>query len=207
MIYVAGYKDIIPKNAIRIETTSRSTTWSRGLSPFLIGPVEICPGLESQNMENAWQFSKVYPEHLNEAGDIKLEYFQWARNGFNDTYAHRYPMGKGAIPKFSIKFDGIINDDFVGRRLDYIEARKELYIPFYSKAVEATEAFQQLQELYLTSEQDIYLVDFDAYNAQALEMSYKDVINCKTKKMGHAFVLAMMLDGYLNLRKMIADEV
>jgi hypothetical protein len=46
-----------------VNATSRSTkTWSRGLSPFYLGPCELHGGKYMSNiMENAWQFTKVFP--------------------------------------------------------------------------------------------------------------------------------------------------
>lgn len=208
-VYVVGYRDKVPDEAIVIETTSRAITWSKGLSPFSLGPVELSPGLHAKNMENAWQFSKVYKQHIDENGLIKVkEYLDWAMQGWNDTYAHRYPMGKGAKPEFSIKLlpfgkcfidgSGYKIDEYLPvKKLSYIEARKELYIPFYSKAVSDSDAYNKLADLFFTERQDIYLRDFDGYNHKTLGMTYEDVINCETKKMGHAFVLAMMLEGYL----------
>ena len=96
-------------------------------------------------------------------------------------------MGKGAKPLYSY---------WDGEKLDYVEARKKIYIPLYSNAVKKTEAFAKLSEIY-QKEGTITLWDFDGYNHHALNMSYNDVINCSTKKMGHAFVLAMLLDKYI----------
>lgn len=42
------------------------------------------------------------------------------------------------------------------------------------------------------------MYSFDGYNNKALGMSYDEVINCESRKMGHGFVLAMLLDGYLD---------
>lgn len=96
-----------------------------------MGPAEICKGIVSKNVENFWQFSKVYDQHLNSDGSIKLEeYLNWAKPGWNDSFAHRYPVGKGVKPKFSVKLK--LNDQnrvIVDKQLSYIEARKELYIP------------------------------------------------------------------------------
>lgn len=208
-VYVVGYRDKVPDDAIVIETTSRAVTWSRGLSPFYLGPVEVVVGIEAKNVENAWQFSKVYKQHIDENGKVKIkEYLEWATKGWNDTYAHRYPMGKGAKPEFSIKLGAFGNCFLDGsgwsveeylpvRTLSYIDARRELYIPFYSRAVKDSDAYNKLADLFFTERQDIYLRDFDGYNHKTLGMTYEDVINCETKKMGHAFVLAMMLEGEL----------
>ncbi len=186
MIYIIGPKD--PRISHAINTTSRSKNWSKGLSPFFIDTrALVCAKRNvSKKGENAWQFTKEYPEHL-EHGLPSQKYFNWARAGFQDQRAHRYPMGKGSIPAYSW---------WNGKKLSYIEARKEIYIPVYSQAVAKSEAFHELQQVY-KSKQDIWLWDFDGYNHRNLNMSWEDVINGETRKMGHAFVLAMLLEGYL----------
>jgi hypothetical protein len=191
MLEVITYQDWrkndFPKEQV-IVTVSKSKTWSVGLSPFKLGPCELYDGHTAKNVENAWQFSKVYPEHIDEDGTISDRYFKWAENGWSDNYAKRYPMGKGAIPEFSY---------WNGERLSYVEARKKIYIPLYYKAVKNTEAFAKLKSEYERSLEDsdnLYLLDFDAYRHNQLGMTYKDVVNCETRKMGHAFVLAMALE-------------
>ena len=44
-----------------------------------------------------------------------------------------------------------------------------------------------------STKHDLVLRDFDAYDHHALVMTYADVVHCTSRKMGHAFVLAMML--------------
>jgi hypothetical protein len=61
-----------------IDTTSRSKTWTRGLSPFLVGPVEVDTGLGTyiaKNVENAWQYSKVYMEHASDIGQPLVSWY------------------------------------------------------------------------------------------------------------------------------------
>ena len=82
MIYVIGPNNPVPKGIEVINTTSRSKTWSRGLSPFFIGPIDLYSGYKSINMENAWQFSKVYEYYLEEDGSIGERYFKWAQDGW-----------------------------------------------------------------------------------------------------------------------------
>lgn len=181
-----------------IVTTSKSKTWSKGLSPFFLGPCKTYDGLMAKNVENAWQYAKVYSEHLDENNEILPEYYEWRNKGWNSSYASRYPMGKGKIPKFSL---------WDGKRLSYIEARKNIYIPLYYKAVKNTESFQKLKGIYdsyKSQNKDLYLIDFDAYRHKELQMKYKDVINNPNKKMGHAFVLAMMLEIPEKLEKAIS---
>jgi hypothetical protein len=185
MITVAPiYEKQIDPNAIYVNTTSRSSeSWSLQLSPFYLGPCDLYEGVISKNMENAWQYSKVYDCHIDSDGDPTTEYFEWAVKGWNNNYAQRYPMCKGAIPKYSF---------WNGHKLDYVAARKHIYVPLYAKAVLKTNAYKNLQEL-VKSGKDVYLLDFDAYKHREQNMTMTDVLNCPDKKMGHAFVLFMML--------------
>lgn len=186
-VFVERINAKIPRGALVINTTSRSSGWSRGLSPFFAGPVDLYGDYKAKNVENAWQFSKVYKQHTGEDGNPTEEYFKWAEKGWSDNWAHRYPMGRGAIPQYSW---------WDGEKLGYIDARKRIYVPLYSEAVRSTSHFDYLQKI-AKCEKDLYLIDFDAYNHKAIGLSYDDVLNCEERKMGHAFVLAMMLDGYL----------
>jgi hypothetical protein len=184
MIHLLGPRAKAPENALVINTTSRSNTWSKGLSPFFLGPIPLYDGTYALNMENAWQYAKVYAMH-EENGEPTAEYFAWARAGWNKNYADRYPMGKGAKPLYSW---------WGGKKLSYVEARKAIYAPLYAQAVEKTPAYKTLVETY-KQHGEIWLWDFDAYDHHKLNMTYTDVVNNEKRKMGHAFVLAMMLDN------------
>lgn len=187
MIYVTTMNGTVPDTAVAVNTTSRSTNWSRGLSPFFVGPCKLYDDYEAKNVENAWQFCKVYKEHLDVDGNPSDKYFEWAKKGWQDTFAHRYPMGKGAIPEYSW---------WNGKKLSYIEARKQIYIPLYANAVKNTEAFSELKELS-QSNVDIWLKDFDAHNLQPGTFTYEELWNNPKIKVGHAYVLAMLLEGVL----------
>lgn len=153
------------------------------MSPFFLGPCRLYGGFTSRNVENGWQYSKVYAEHTDGEGNPTDEYFIWARDGWGQTRAVRYPMEKGRKPLYSW---------WDGEKLTYVEARKRVYVPLYARAVVKTEAFAQLEELYREKD-EITLRDFDGYDYVAQGKSFKEVINDPEKKMGHAFVLAMML--------------
>ena len=186
MIYVLGFREAIPENTVVVDTTTNSQTWSKNLSPMLLGPVNA-NGISCKNVENAWQFSKVYKEHVDSNQDPTTDYFAWRDKGYRKQWAERYPMGKGAIPLYSF---------WNGNKLDYITARKEIYIPLYVEAVVKTDAFKKLKELY-DSGVDLVLLDFDAYNHRTLKYSWDDVMDDPNRKMGHAFVLAMLLEGFI----------
>lgn len=182
-INVCGFRDA-PKDKLVINTTSRSTTWSRGLSPFFCGPVALYSGCVSLNVENAWQYSKVYPVHTDDQQNPTPEYFDWANTGWKKDFADRYPMGKGAKPLYSW---------WDGNKYGYIEARKKIYAPLYAKAVEQTAAFAKLKEL-CEQEPEVWLWDFDGYDYKKKGMTFTDVLLNEKRKMGHAFVLAMMIE-------------
>jgi hypothetical protein len=187
MIYVIGPNHPEPpQGATVINTTSRSTDWSRGLSPFYAGPVDLYDGYRSLNVENAWQYSKVYEYYTDDQGNPDERYFNWAQDGWRSIRAQRYPMGKGVKPLYSY---------WAGEHLEYIEARKRIYIPLYSSAVQKTFAFKNLKKMHAAGK-TLYLWDFDGYNHKALGLSYEHIINDPNKSLGHAFVIAMLLEGF-----------
>jgi len=164
-----------------INVTSRNA--HTGLSPFHIGPCPI-PGFgQAKIMENAWQFSKLYQEHADEDGNPTNVHWSWAKNGWYAERPFRYPMGRGARPLCSL---------WDGQRLGYIDARKQIYLPLYRDAVKVTADFKWLQEVVATG-QEIALWDYDGYDHERRGMSLHQVLNEPRLKMGHAFVLKMML--------------
>jgi hypothetical protein len=178
----------LQQGAIVINVTSHSTDFGRSLSPFFLGPVTLPNGQTSKNVENAWQFSKVFPEHVKN-NKVTPAYWDWAKKGWADTYAHRRPMGRGKLPLFALGKDE--ND-----RLGYIAGRKKLYFPLYQQAVTKVPAFEKLQALAAETQQKgqtLVLIDFDAYDHTIEKMSFEEVINYPKKLMGHGFVLAMLL--------------
>lgn len=120
-VRVVGPRD--PRVPGCVNTTSNSVNWSKGLSPFYLGPIPLYDGAVravSQTMESAWQFSKCYPCHVGEDGLPTPDYYKWAAVGWDVKRAVRYPMGKGAKPSYCW---------WGGEKLPYLEARKRVYIP------------------------------------------------------------------------------
>lgn len=191
MIRIVGPRDRHYDRArcVVVNTTSQAQeAWSRGLSPFHLGPVPLYKDAvvpKAENVENAWQYAKVYKDHVDADGNPTQEYFDWAREGWKNRRAVRYPMGKGAIPEYSW---------WDGEKLSYVEARKRIYVPLYTKAGINTRTFAKLRELH-EKESEIWLWDFDGYDHVELGMTLKEVLNDPNRKMGHAFVLAMILEA------------
>ena len=184
---IGGNMKDIPKDAIN--TTSRSIGFGKTLSPFFLEGGHLYSSFFSKNIENAWQYSKIYQDFVDKEGNPTKAYFIWAKSGWRKERADRYPMGRGAKPLYSY---------WDGQKLDYIDARKKIYIPLYARAVVKTKEYNELKRRYDKGE-DLILWDFDGYKFPDKEKTYLDVINDEKKKMGHAFVLGMLLEDIISV--------
>lgn len=59
-----------------INTTTNSNTWSKGLSPMYLGPVHLYGKYTALNVENGWQYSKLYPEYSDREGNPTDAYYK-----------------------------------------------------------------------------------------------------------------------------------
>jgi len=181
-IFILNKFEPNPYGGLEVDTTSKGS--NKDLSPFYLGPVPTyVPGVMAQNVENLWQYSKVYAIHEHEPE----AYFDWRDKGWAKERADRYPMGKGAKPLYSY---------WDGHQLDYIAARKIIYIPAYAKAVLKTASYAMLYDA-VQSGSDVVLRDFDGYDYIKAGQTLHQVVNNPNKTMGHAFVIAMLLTGNL----------
>ena len=186
-------------------TSTSKEKWCLELSPFSLGPIELYPNESdgtmfiAQNMENAWQFCKVYRQFTDgDNGSPSDAYWQWAKNGWRDSKPHRFPLGRQAAkPLYSL---------WKGKKLNYIEARKAIYAPLYAKYVEQTDAYRKLTENYLKHclgnlhdkrTRPMALLDFDGWDHLGQGYSLEQVIDLEKPKMGHAFILAGLLENNL----------
>jgi hypothetical protein len=195
MLRVCGPRSRPPADELVINTTSHAGDWEQGLSPFVLGPCYLYDGNGSRNVENGWQYAKLYSVYAHDENEgyrtrkrVHVptdDYWRWARAGWNNQRAVRYPMGKGAKP---------LGSWWNGALLQYVEARKEIYIPLYRDAVFRTDAFRRLRKIVRTAVHDVWLWDFDGYDHIAEKQSLEQVFNNPNRKAGHAFVLAMMLE-------------
>lgn len=195
---VISPKDKVPKDFTVINTTSRDkNNIGAELSPFNLGPIPLYENKIAKNLENAWQFTKVYKEFADTNNNPEPIYFKWAKKGWGDTFAHRYPNGKGNVPLYSYwkTFDGM---NWNEHHWTYIDARRNIYFPLYAKAIVKTNAFKELQERVENGEK-IALWDFDGYDHKLRGMSYEDVVNCTQYKCGHAFVLYGLITQQLKI--------
>ena len=191
-VFVIGkYEDNPYPNAVEVDTTSRGSF--KDLSPFYLGPIQWYDPtwgmMFCRVFENMWQYSKLYPQHAQYISKDNYEpaheHFTWREAGFMKHRADRYPMGKGAKPLCSL---------FMGKQLDYICARRMVYIPYYASLVRQTSSYKKLYD-WVMAGHDIVLRDFDGYDHDSMGMSLAEVANNPKRSMGHAFVIKMLLTG------------
>lgn len=182
-IHIWGPRDRsqVPPTAFKVNTTSTSTDFGKAFSPFMNqGPIKLY-GLESKNVENLWQYCKVYPQYV---GKFR-EWCGWRDAGIADPKARRYPMGKGAIPEFSY---------VPGRgKMSYVEARRHLYIPIYEQKLElyCTRELQTIADILTIA--DVWLFDFDG---RITTQTHEEIIDDTENRMGHAFVIKRYLEEH-----------
>ena len=173
---------------IELVVTSTKPNGAKGehvpsLSPFFLGPCETPDGLEFKCVENIWQFSKVYDVHIDAVGNPTEDWYEMRRRGQRMS-ATRYPMGKGVKPVYSLWGD---------MHLSIIPARKLIYAPSYAKAARLTADFKRLRKEARHGAR-IGLRCWDSYSIHGTTSTYLSVLNDQSRKFGHGFVLAMMLD-------------
>ena len=179
-----------PYHCPEVSTVSNYGGIYTDLSPFVLGPVQTyIPDVLAQKFENLWQYSKVYSEHVDDDdGWPSADWYIWRARGWMDRKAHRYPMGRGRKPEYSL---------WDIEKLGYIDARKQIYAKVYAEHVVKTRSYEFLSKLY-SVRGEVVLRDYDAYDHIRLGMSLVDVISNPNRIMGHAFVLAMLLEGCLD---------
>lgn len=179
-VITIGYRDRVPYGYKAVNCTSKSDDKYKLLSPFMTSNPYCYAGLSAKNVENAWQFSKVYPEY-DDNGVPTPQWYLWRDAGFANYFAHRYPMGKGAKPLYSW---------WNGNIYGYVEARKNIYAPIYENSIKDTNVFLGLKQEYLKGTK-ICIQDFDTYPLEGA--TYLDAINNPLKPFGHGFVIYKML--------------
>ena len=197
-VYVLNRFKAIPYTGVVFDTTSQGPY--PDLSPFNLGPVQTYePSISAANLENLWQYCKVYPQHTYQPQDFTKwldnmawepadSYYRWRDDGWRRQRADRYPMGKGVKPLYSL---------WRGTKLGYIDARKKIYAPLYAGLVLHAPTYRYIYDYYQKGH-NIILLDYDAYDYVGMGMTLKDVANNPKRKMGHAFVIAMLLKNELH---------
>lgn len=81
-----------------------------------------------------------------------------------NKYPVRYPVGYNNMQKclFAVK------DNDPDRKLDYIEARKEIYIPLYCQLVKENNKFLELKER-LNNGENLLIIEVDGPHQESLQ--------------------------------------
>eukprot|EP01084_Bolivina_argentea_P168753 292573_1 len=195
------------------------------LSPFHLSDSE------GKLIENVWQFSKVYDsidaqnqvkfgkekwiypkveKCVNHDGTLTDEYWKWRETGENHKKAVRFPVGRAGRFKclYSIKNKNDL------KKLNYIQSRKEIYIPLYISALVKCDKYKELKKLYdngqclLISEFDgPYYEDYEYYKNKykkddivlegnvmvPTKGNLKILLNDEKHPFGHGYCIAMAL--------------
>jgi hypothetical protein len=147
-------------------------------------------------MENIWQFSKCYEQvpktiqkksrysntviwshnkeiHLDKDGNTTEEYLKWRLKGMHCKHPVRYPVGFNyrSMCKFALQEndDGTINNT----KLNYIEARKAIYLPVYCNLVRMEALFHELQAR-LNSGENLLIIEVDGPHQESMDY-YKNM--------------------------------
>ena len=176
---VDGYENI------NVCSAQPKTRIYRQLSPFVLGPVMTPNGDISTCLENLWQGSKVFPgDDINENGVARpfpnSDWFKRRQEIFSSTKAYRHIPGKKGIKP--------LYHWWGGKPLDYITARKEIYIPLYIELAKKTIAYQRLEEKVGKGEK-IQILGFDGRKFIDLKKEIENLL----QPFGHELVLCMML--------------
>lgn len=160
--------------------------------------------------ENIWQGSKIYPIvaaqhqisgnkviwdypmeiHINEQNEVTPAYWQWREKLMRHDQPVRYP--NGYTGRHNCRCAVVVENGAI-RCLDYLSARREIYVRRYSALVRQTEAFQALQQLLATGH-NLTFTDIDCpADIMVDQDSYDQYLNNDQKPFGHTWVLAATL--------------
>lgn len=211
-----------------VDISSRSTKILKDMAPDQLGPCVASDGIEFQNLENLWQYSKVF-EGVQRVD--KEKYFFYVKNGVPTQEYYDFRNEGAALESADKKLAGVISKNSYKfffkegdevKLLDEIEARKKIYIPGYAKLVVKTEGFKKLKKLVDDGQQVVLYGEgiFDYTDKDVLRNLYselqkkydnlyfddvevlesvKDLINFPYYPLGYGVILKALLEEDLEI--------
>lgn len=186
-IFICGQDDDVswyPKDSKFIELIPDTKSYSRFFNPFHMGPVTSFDNFESLTLENFWQRSLVYEEDWDYIYSCPLpSYYRKRQKAFTTTSPVRH--------KYLTEVDSL----GFWHGIDCIplaQARIQFFIPIYSRLVYSSPYWENFRDFIFTYE-NVVLYDYDAYNCDFLEMTFKDVVTNEEHPMGCSFLLRELL--------------
>lgn len=156
------------------------------LSPLLIGPVG-----DFEIFENYWQYGKVWKHHLKENGRISEDWWKFHLSGESLEKGRRRPLGK--------QYGRTVTSFYNMRYYEYIESRKEIYVPIYTNLIENTRSMNSLIRLARSGE-NIMILDGDGppreiypNGAAMTDELWNTMIEDEKYSFGHGYVVAKLL--------------
>jgi len=137
-------------------------------------------------MENIWQFAKVYTNvpkstqkysrynsrviwdhpaeiHVREDGTLTEEYWAWKKKGMTCKDAVRYPVGFHHRHKCLYS----LSEENLEEKLDYIQSRKKIYLPVYTKCVQDLPQFIELKSR-LERGENLLIIEVDGPHEESM---------------------------------------
>lgn len=186
---VKGYKNI--------NVCSAAPGAYKFLSPMKLGPIKY--NLEDdkrgetgvvkiKNLENCWQYSKVWEGEVDENNLPKEEFWTRRKDGWEDEKGHRWVK-----PKFDHNGNRNVTlfNYWKAERLGYQEAREKVYCPLYAELVQKTDVYKKLKKL-VDEGCNIQILGYDGY-----DYSDRTLMDCfldTSKPFGHEHVLCGLLN-------------
>jgi hypothetical protein len=199
-------------NFIPILCLTKSSVYG-SLGPYVLKDDDGCI------MENIWQFSKLYrniPEsiqkysaydktiiwshpaetHVDEKDQPNALYWKWREKGMHNPHAVRYPVGYHHRHACIGSLVKNVDDRYV--LLDYVNARKQIYLPVYVTLVKKQPQYKELREL-LRQGKNLLIIEVDGPHQESLEY-YRDKYNVANDFIENSTILATKenLDIMLN---------
>ena len=141
--------------------------------------------------ENYWQAGKVF-DHLSDEKGIE-KYVGWWKN---------LEQGKRRYPKSKDK--KVLHSDYDGKKRDYIDSRKEIYVSEYYELIKNSESLKKCKRM-LKEGKTLVVYDLDGRKKEdgdndcllVAEGLLREKINDPTFPFGHGYVVAGAIFGII----------
>ena len=145
------------------------------------------------NVTALWKYSKVHESYFDpKIRQPTKEWFDRRQEGW------KYGTTKKHLPRGTPYSRGC-NVWFLGKQLDFIVARKEIWIEYYKKIYQQQPVYLALKKLY--KDNNILLLDFSCSPEHHLMELNKDaylkIINNPQISLGHSYILYGMLMDWI----------
>jgi len=149
-----------------------------GLDPVNIGPLNLYKGWRSNNLHNAWEYSKVYKEYTSN-GQPTQAYWDWASKGWDSDKPAKVSKKKYMYHVWD------------GAKYGIIEARKRIFASIYIKSIFDTKDYAELRNAVNNCNKTVAIVASQSLDYK--KSSLTEALFSPDKEFGYAFLLVMMI--------------